>query len=237
MPASLTPPSPSTPTVLKVQVVLFDGFDPLDVIAPYEVLHAGGQAAGGAMTVELVSAEGPREVVSGILGITLRATSVLDPCADVIVVPGAAGPVEDPDEVGLETIPVLLAATLDTALPALVGAAMAREDTLVATVCGGSLELAMAGLLVDRHAVTHHQGMDVLEATGALPVRARVVEDGRLVTGGGVTSGLDVGLYLLERLLGPATALAVEALFEYERRGTTWHAPGAGAAIGAGVAA
>lgn len=59
---------------------------------------------------------------------------------------------------------------------------------------------------------------------------ARVVEDGRLVNGGGVTSGLDVGLYLLERLLGPAVALEVEALFEHERRGTTWRAPGVRAA-------
>lgn len=237
LPPSFDLSTPTIPTVLRVQVVLFDGFGPLDVIAPYEVLHAGGQAAGGALTVELVSAEGPREVVSGITGITLRATSTLDPRADVIVVPGAAGPVEDPDEVGLKTIPVLLAATLETPLPALVGAAMAREETLVATVCGGSLALAMAGLLVDRHAVTHHQGMDVLEATGALPVRARVVEDGRLVTGGGVTSGLDVGLYLLERLLGPAIALEVEALFEHERRGTTWRAPRARTATSARVPA
>lgn len=110
-------PAPTAPTAPRVQVVLFDGFDPLDVIAPYEVLHAGGQAAGGALSVELVSAEGPREVVSGIAGITLRATSTLDPRADVIVMPGAAGPVEDPDEAGLDTIPVLLARTLDTPLP------------------------------------------------------------------------------------------------------------------------
>lgn len=231
--ATATPTAPA----LRVQVVLYDGFDPLDVVAPYEVLHAGGQAAGGALGVELVSAEGPREVVSGIAGISLHATSTLDPGADVILVPGAAGPVEDPGEVGLDTVPVLLARTLHTPLPALVGAAMEREGTLVATVCGGSLALAMAGLLVDRHAVTHHQGMDVLEATGALPVHARVVEDGRLVTGGGVTSGLDVGLYLLERLLGAAIALQVEVLFEHERRGTTWRAPDVRAATGAGVAA
>lgn len=50
---------------MHVQIVLFDGFDPLDVIAPYEVLYAGGTASGGAVSVELVSAEGPREVVSG----------------------------------------------------------------------------------------------------------------------------------------------------------------------------
>ena len=50
---------------MHVQIVLFDGFDPLDVIAPFEVLHAGGLYADGALTVELVSAEGAREVPSG----------------------------------------------------------------------------------------------------------------------------------------------------------------------------
>jgi len=225
---------PSSPT-LRAQAVLYDGFDPLDVIGPYEVLHAGGQAAGGGVTVELVSAEGPRDVVSGLPGITLRATSILDPHADVIVLPGAAGPVEDPMESGLDTVPVLLARIVDSPLQTFMGQALTHEQTVVATVCGGSLALAMAGLLVERHMVTHHQGMDVLEATGAFPVRARVVEDGRLVSGGGVTSGLDVGLYLLDRLVGAAAALEVEGLFEYERRGTTWRAAPARAAVSAQV--
>lgn len=62
-----------------MQIVLFDGFDPLDVVAPYEVLYAGGTATNGAVTVELVSAEGPRDVVSGTGGLTLRAAGTLDP--------------------------------------------------------------------------------------------------------------------------------------------------------------
>ena len=64
---------------MYAQIVLFDGFDPLDVIAPYEVLWAGGVASGGALTVELVSAEGPREVAGGSGGLVLRATATLDP--------------------------------------------------------------------------------------------------------------------------------------------------------------
>ena len=68
--------------------------------------------------------------------------------------------------------------------------------------------------------------MDVLGATGAIPVQARVVDDGNLVTAGGVTSGLDLGLYLLERKLGPRIAHTVEELFEYERRGVVWHNTG-----------
>ncbi|MGR3931760.1 DJ-1/PfpI family protein [Streptomyces sp. BRA346] len=164
---------------MHVQVVLLDGFDPLDVIAPYEVLYAGGVASAGAVSVALVSAEGPREVPSGAGSLTLRATGALDP-----------------------------------------------ERAPVATVCGGSVILAMAGQLAGRQATTHHQGLDALDASGAHAVRARVVDDGDLVTGAGVTSGLDLGLYLLERARGPRIAHAVEELFAHERTGVVWRAQG-----------
>lgn len=100
--------------------------------------------------------------------------------------------------------------------------ALANPEITVATVCGGSLALAMAGLLEGRHAATHHLGMDVLEATGVNIVHARVVDDGDLVTSGSVTSGLDLALHLLDRSYGPRVAIAVESLFGYERRGTVW---------------
>jgi transcriptional regulator GlxA family with amidase domain len=207
---------------VHAQIVLFDGFDPLDVTAPFEVLAAGSQAVGGDLVVELVSAEGPRPVVSGTQGMVLHATAELDPAKPgFIVVPGASGPIEgDPDQI--DTIPVLLARFGETAAIPLLRKAMAHPDVTVATVCGGSLALAMAGLLEGRHAVTHHLGMDMLEATGVNVVHARVVDDGDLVTAGAVTSGLDLALHLLERSYGPLVALAVEDLFAYERRGTVW---------------
>lgn len=214
---------------MHAQIVLFEGFDSLDVIAPFEVLAAGGAAAGGALTVELVSAEGPRDVPSGapptaVGGLVLRATATLDPeSADLIVVPGAAGPFQAPEDgPSVATIPTLLARTMQTPLPTLMRRAFANPTVLVATVCGGSLALAMAGLLKGRHAVTHHLGMEALAANGAIPVEARVVDDGDLVTAGRVTSGLDLALYLLERELGPRIAHWVEQTFEYERRGTIW---------------
>ena len=208
---------------MHAQIVLFDGFDPFDVIAPFEVLAAGSEAVGGELVVELVSAEGPRPVASGTRGLVLDATARLDPSRPgYVVVPGASGPIDgDPDD-GVETIPVLLARFGETAAVPLMRRAMANPDVTVATVCGGSLALAMAGLLEGRHAVTHALGLDVLEATGVNVVRARVVDDGDLVTAGGVTSGLDLALHLLERSYGPRVAIAVEKLFEYERRGTVW---------------
>ena len=206
---------------MHAQFVLFDGFDPLDVIAPFEVLAAGGDIVGD-LEVELVHAEGPGPVVSGTRGVVLPATAELDPARPgFVVVPGASGPVDgDPDEV--DTIPVLLARFAASDAIPLLRKAMDNRDVTVATVCGGGLALAMAGLLEGRYAVTHHQGMDLLEATGVRAVRARVVDDGDVVSCGAVTSGLDLGLYLLERTYGADVALKVADLFDYERRGTVW---------------
>jgi transcriptional regulator GlxA family with amidase domain len=120
---------------------------------------------------------------------------------------------------------VLLARVGETKLVPLMREALANPEVIVAGVCGGSPALAMAGLLEGRNAVTV-LGMDVLAATGVNIARARVVDDGDLVTAGGVTSGLDLALHLLNRSYGAGVALAVEALFEYERRGTVWTAGG-----------
>ncbi|MEC0209099.1 DJ-1/PfpI family protein [Paenibacillus ehimensis] len=210
--------------MLSVQIVLFDGFDLLDAIAPYEVFCAAELLAGGALSVEFVTAEGPRLVPSGINGLKIEASGRLNPQrAGIIVVPGASGDVEGD---GPDSVPAILVRATNTALTRLIKQALGQQDIVVATVCGGSLILAMGGLLEGRPAVTHRLGMDLLGSTGAIPVPARVVDDGNLVTGGGVTSGLDVALYLLECKLGPRLAHAVEQLFEYERRGTVWREKG-----------
>ncbi|RRJ65749.1 DJ-1/PfpI family protein [Paenibacillus oralis] len=210
--------------MLTVQIVLFDGFDLLDAIAPYEVFNAAGMHAEKAVSVEFVTAEGPRSVTSGINGLKIEASGSLNPQqAGIILVPGAAGAVEGD---GPDSIPAILSRAAQTELIGLMEQALGQKDIVVATVCGGSLLLAMGGLLEGRRAVTHHIGMDVLGATGANPVPARVVDDGNLVSGGGVTSGLDVALYLVERELGPRIAHAVEQLFEFERRGTVWKETG-----------
>jgi putative intracellular protease/amidase len=242
--------------MVLAQIVLFDGFDPLDAIAPYEILAAGGPR------VEFVSAEGPRQVPSGVPPLSLAATGRLDPQrADLVVVPGAAGRMPDdsiaaagrmPDDntgatAGLlddtaagrmpddsisategtpdgtdDNILAVLARTLDTPLPGLLKQALDRPGLTVATVCGGSLVLALAGLINGRPATTHRLGLVALAATGVEAVDARVVDDGDLVTASSVTSGLDLGLYLLEREVNPRAAHAVERLIGHERRGTVW---------------
>lgn len=210
--------------MVHIQIVLFDGFDLLDAIAPYEVFTAAAMYTDEEITVELVTAEGNRLVKSGINDLMIPAGGKLDiTSGGIILVPGASGPVNG---LGPDSVPTKLKRATETELSNMLKGALNNSDTLVSTVCGGSLILAMDGLLVGRHAVTHHMGMELLEATDAIPVHARIVDDGNLVTGGGVTSGIDVALYLIERELGPRIAHAVEQLFEYERRGTVWKAAG-----------
>lgn len=80
---------------MLAQIVLFDGFDPLDVIAPFEVLSAGSDALGGALDVRLVAVDGPGLVTSGTRGLRLEATDVLRPEEPgFVIVPGASGVTE-----------------------------------------------------------------------------------------------------------------------------------------------
>ena len=102
----------------------------------------------------------------------------------------------------------------DGALPAFFAAAKDRGATL-ASVCTGAMLFAAAGLTRGRRAITHRVAIDDLRASGATIVDARVVDDGDLVTAGGVTSGLDLGLHLVGRLLGPEAARLASERAEY----------------------
>ncbi|MFJ9590465.1 type 1 glutamine amidotransferase family protein [Streptomyces acidicola] len=122
----------------------------------------------------------------------------------VIVVPGAAGSLSmDPGVVG--SIGWILSQAGSTDLPGRLREALARPDMTVATVCGGSILLAHAGLADGRPLVTHERGQD-LAGTKTVPVEARMVDDGNLLSYGNVTSGIDLALYLVER--APPAALA-----------------------------
>lgn len=205
---------------MNVQIVLFDGFDLLDAVAPFEVFTAAAMYSSEDIVVKLVSAEGKRLVTSGVNDVQLQAVDKLNiHDRGIIIVPGASGSIHGH---GPDAIPIKLKEAAETALGSMLKKAMDSTEILLSTVCGGSLILAMADLIEGRHAVTHHLGMELLKATNAIVVNARVVDDGDLVTSGGVTSGLDLALYLVERQWGPRIAHAVEQLFEYERRGIVW---------------
>jgi cyclohexyl-isocyanide hydratase len=85
----------------------------------------------------------------------------------------------------------------------------------VASVCTGSLLLAAAGLLSGRRAACHWASRDFLERFGVTPDVARVVRDGNVFSGGGVTAGIDLALTLMAEIAGRPYAEAVQLAIEY----------------------
>jgi len=69
---------------------------------------------------------------------------------------------------------------------------------VLASVCAGAMILASAGVMTGRPAITHHSAIKELSSSRARVVRARVADDGTLITADGVTSGLDLALWLVE---------------------------------------
>ncbi len=198
---------------MKAQIIIFDGFDELDAIAPFEVLQ-NAAAAGANIQVKLVTVSGAEEVVAA-HGLCVRphARLSLEEKVDILIVPGGNWNNRAPQgtwaEVQRGEIPKAISQ-------------LYQSGTLVAGVCTGAMLIAAAGILVNRSAITHHQAVEDLCATGAEIVQARVVDDGDIITAGGVTSGLDLALWLVERCVNAQTAQEVEKRMEYERRGTVW---------------
>jgi cyclohexyl-isocyanide hydratase len=86
----------------------------------------------------------------------------------------------------------------------------------ITSVCTGSLVLGAAGLLKGYRAATHWTAMDFLSAFGAIPTKTRVCVDRNRVTGGGVTAGIDFGLYLAGQLGGEDAASRIQLFLEYD---------------------
>jgi len=194
------------------QVIVFDGFDELDSIAPYEVLR-NAAARKKDWKVELVALDGPCEIIAN-HGLRLCVKGKLGPMRgkkrpDVVIVPGGGWVDRNPTGARAEVEKGKLPEAL---------VALHRAGTVVTSVCTGSMILASAGLLKNRTAITHHSAIDDLHATGAKIVRKRVVDDGDIVTAGGVTSGLDLALYLVARFGGEKLAREIEDAMEYRRR-------------------
>jgi cyclohexyl-isocyanide hydratase len=93
--------------------------------------------------------------------------------------------------------------------------AQAAQARYVSSVCTGSLVLGAAGLLRGKRATSHWASRDLLSAFGAIPTAGRVVRDGNLFTGGGVTAGIDFALTMVAELAGPAAAQAIQLQIEY----------------------
>jgi transcriptional regulator GlxA family with amidase domain len=200
---------------MRCEVLLYDGFDELDALAPWEVFEGVARERDD-LDAALVTLDGEGRVRAS-HGTIITPHRALSEQVDVLVVPG--GGWGERSRAGAWT---------EYERGVVPAAIRARHEggALVASVCTGAMLLAAAGLLEGRPAITHHSAIADLEATGAKIIHARVVDDGDVVTAGGVTSGLDLALHLVERHFGPSVALAAERELEYERRGTVWSPAG-----------
>jgi cyclohexyl-isocyanide hydratase len=179
---------------LHIGLLVFPRLQQLDMTGPYDVFAHLADT-----TVHLIWKT--REPVTSSTGMLLTPDTTFDDCPalDVLCVPGGAG----------------------------VGALMEDEETLefirqqaagarfVTSVCTGSLVLGAAGLLRGKRATTHWAFHDLLGVLGAIPVKARVVRDDRLLTGGGITAGIDFALTLAAELVGEHEAQAIQLQMEY----------------------
>ncbi|MFD9407453.1 DJ-1/PfpI family protein [Streptomyces sp. NPDC059989] len=198
---------------LRVHIVMFDGVEELDFAAPYEVFSASRFFTDRAVDVRYVTTSRPGAVRAS-YGTRVGVEHGWTPeQADIIVVPGGGyARREDPGvwaEIRRGTLPRALEAA-------------PRPGLTIAALCTGVMLLSAAGLTRGRPCTTHHKARPDLERQGGVLKNARVVDDGDLVTAGGITSGLELALWLLRRELGPDAANGVEAMLEYEARGTVW---------------
>jgi transcriptional regulator GlxA family with amidase domain len=198
---------------MNVEILLFQGFDELDAIGPFEVLRVAA-AAGAEVAARLVTLNGATEAVAAYgLRVRVEHRFARDGYPDVLVVPGGGWVAHAARGARAEAERGEVAAAI---------AAAHQGGTVVASVCTGAMLLAAAGLLRGRPATTHHAALDELRASGARVIDARVVDDGDVVTAGGVTSGIDLALWLVERFCGAALAWDVETRLEHPRRGSVW---------------
>lgn len=191
---------------LRVHTVLYDGVEDQDFIGPVTALGVVDEVQHSFVTVD-----GPGTVTTAAgLEITIRTPWSPDD-ADLIVVPGGGygegSPVQE--QIRRGTLPRALTAAR-------------RPGLILAATCTGTLLLSAAGITTGRPCTTHHIAENDLKERGAIVVSGRVVDDGDLVTSAGVTSGIDLGLWLVERLFGAETAAFAEEVLEHERRSEVW---------------
>lgn len=178
---------------LNIVFALYPGVTHLDFTGPHQFLQ---RLPGAKVTV--ASVEGGEMEADGLTFARLTPFADIERC-DLLCVPGGFGTVD---------------AMLDEAFMAQIRR-LAEGARYVTSVCTGSLILAAAGLLQGRRAACHWAWRDQLALFGAIPDPARVVQDGRYITGGGVTAGIDFALVVATEIAGEDFAKGLQLALEY----------------------
>lgn len=181
---------------MQIAYILYDGFTALDITGPLDTL--GGVP--GHEPVFVAEQAGPVWNESRTLQMVAAKSLAEVPSPDIIVVPGGFG----------------TRAVLDSE-PLLNWLRSAHEtSTWTTSVCTGSLVLAAAGLLDGLEATSHWLARDTLAELGAVPVPDRIVEHDRIMMAAGVSSGIDMGLRLIQKMYGDELAQVIQLSIEYD---------------------
>jgi putative intracellular protease/amidase len=181
---------------MDIAIPIFDRFTALDAVGPYEVLSRLPDSR-----VTFIAKEaGPYKTDNGMLSIVAEGTLDDMPDPDVVMIPGGTG-----------TRPLMS----DDAM--LDWIRTAHETSVYTTsVCTGSLLLGAAGILDGLDATTHWLELETLDELGARSTSKRVVEQGKVITAAGVSSGIDMALLLAGRIAGEDFAKGIQLLIEYD---------------------
>jgi transcriptional regulator GlxA family with amidase domain len=181
---------------MQIAYLLYDRFTALDVIGPHDVLNS----VPGNESIFVAENPGPVRNESDTLSLVADASLDEVTSPDIVVVPGGFG-----NRALLEHEP------LHEWIRSV------HENTAWTTsVCTGALLLAAAGLLDGVPATTHWLARDLLAELGAKSVPDRVVHHGKIVTAAGVSSGIDMALWLVQQINGDEVAKAVQLGIEYD---------------------
>jgi transcriptional regulator GlxA family with amidase domain len=191
---------------MNAEILLFDGFDELDAMGPWEIL-SGLASVHPSVEAGLVTLEGARAVRAS-HGSMVGAQAALSERPDLLVIPGGGWMDQAPEGAWTQA--------LRGEIPAAIAARHAAGTT-IASVCTGALLVARGGILAGRPATTNRGALDDLRDAGAEVLEARVVDDGDILTAGGPTCGIDLALHILERELGAEIAQAAADEIHYER--------------------
>ena len=181
--------------MIDVAVLAYSGMTALDAVGPAQVLSA----MPGARVTWVAREPGPQTTDCRMAIVAQKSLDEV-PHPDVLLVPGA-----------LDVRPVVR----DERVLAWLRAAHERTRWTT-SVCTGALILGAAGLLAGKRATTHWLAMDSLPTFGATPVAERVVQDGKVITGAGVSAGIDMALRLVQILAGDVAAQTVQLAIEYD---------------------
>jgi putative intracellular protease/amidase len=181
---------------MNIAIPIFDQVTALDAVGPYEVLSR----LPGARVLFVSHETGPKRTENGMLALNADVTFDELPDPEVIVVPGGFG---------------TRALMSDETILSWVRGAHETSDWTT-SVCTGSLILAAAGILDGLEATTHWLVLDALRTHGATPVARRVVQQGKVITAAGVSSGIDMALTLAAQIAGDDYAEAIQLGIEYD---------------------